>query len=171
MSENASDTTRGPRPGEDTDVVDAFEAAVGDISGPDGRTTVRLERKGQFLVVHEWIEEREPGPAEQQDKEQQEQQEPKRERGEQREESRGDVRELGVEPERLFVLIESVPVHDDFPRRPGLPDEPILTLTVESAAGARSQRMWLRDVERELDELIAPLRTVVERATDGRRYL
>ena len=168
MAENASNSTRGPRPGDGPDVVDAFEAGVGDISSPDGRTTLRVEREGQFLVAHEWIEEKAPDSsetAEQQGKEQE------RDQGEQREESRGDVRELGVEPERLFAVVGSVPAHDDFPSRLGLPDEPILTLTVESSSGTRIERMWLRDAEQELDDLIVPLRTIVERATDGRRYL
>jgi len=168
MSENASNATRGSLPGDDTDVVDAFEAGVGDISSPDGRTTLRVERQGRFLVAHEWIEE---WASDSSENAEQRGKDEERQEGQQREESRGDVRELGIEPEPLFALVGALPTRDDFPNRPGLPDEPILTLSIESASGSRIERMWLRDAEHKLDELIDPLRTIVERATDGRRYL
>ena len=167
MSENTSNATHGSLTG-DTHRVDAVEAAVGDVFSPDGRTTVRVERDGHFVVVHEWIDERTPGAPENAEQQGKEGDEHERD---QREEHRGDVRELDVEPERLFETVGSLPISDDFPTRPGLPDEPILTLTIESAAGSRTGRMWLRDAEQRFDELVDPLRTIVERATDGRRYL
>jgi hypothetical protein len=46
-----------------------------------------------------------------------------------------------------------------------------VTFTIESDAGSTVERMWLRDAEKQASDLVSSLKTVVERATDGRRYL
>jgi hypothetical protein len=138
----------------------SLAASVGEVGSPDGRTSVRVERSGRYVVVHEWVEER---------TEHTKQGEP--EGGERREEAGGDVRELDIDPEEMFAAVDELPRHVDFPNRPGLPDEAIVTFTIESDAGSTVERMWLRDAEREAARLVAPLKAVVERATDGRRYL
>jgi hypothetical protein len=138
----------------------SLAASVGEVASPDGRTSVRVDRGGRYLVVHEWVEDRNVRPGQ-----------GKPEGGEQREEVDGDVRELDIDPDELFAAVDELPKHVDFPNRPGLPDEPIVTFTIESDAGSTVERMWLRDAEREAAGLISPLKTVVERATDGRRYL
>jgi hypothetical protein len=148
----------------DEDTI-ALAAAVGEVTSPDGRTTVRVERSGKFQVVHEWIEEGQEQPKHGEPKHD----EPKG--GEQREETDGDVRELDIDPDRLFATLDELPSHVEFPNRPGIPDEPIVTFTIESAKGPTVERMWLRDAEKQASGLVSTLKTVVERATDGRRYL
>ncbi len=144
--------------------ANTFEVAVGDVASPDGRTSLRVEREGRFVVAHEWIDEQRPD-----DSKSTQQGDDGGDR--RREEYEGNVGELGIEPSTLFEQVEALPQDRAFPNRPGLPDEPILTLEIDSPSGRRLQRMWLRDAEQEAAALFDDLRTIVERATDGRRYL
>jgi hypothetical protein len=149
-----------------TDSIDEiydFELAVGEVTALDGRTSVRVDREGQFLVTHEWIEDDGPEPTKDVPADDQ--------RGRRREESRGDVRELDIEPVQLLRQAAGLPQGREFPPRPGIPDEPIVTVEIRSASGTRVERMWLRDAEKEFAGFTDSLRTIVTRATDGRRYL
>jgi len=122
--------------------IKAFGAQVGAPTSLDGLTQINVDREGAFVVVHEWVAEE---PRESRDK--------KAAGGEpapQREEVRGDIREfLEVGPDELFTKLGGVPVEDDFPRRPGLPDEPILRILIEGDGEPRVVRMWLRDAEKD----------------------
>jgi len=140
------------------DDVRAFELRVGNVSSPDGQTSVTVERDGTFIVRHEAREgdERTKEPV--------------------REEQRGDVREvLDVGPEQLLVHAAAAvgAGDDDFPQRPGVPDEAIVHILLRTSGGERTRRLWIGDAERDraAGQLLVPLRTLVERATDGRRYL
>lgn len=151
-----------PMETEGGDNVREFEAQVGSVESLDGQTRVRIARSGDFVIAHEQTAEEEPTQPRGKGQD---------ENGGQGEEARGNVRELlDLDPD---VLFEQLPlaVDDGFPSRPGLPDEPILTIVLNTEAGTRTTRMWLRDAEERASRLIDPLRAIVERATDGRRYL
>jgi hypothetical protein len=146
--------------------VQSLGAEVGAPTSPDGITQVNVDREGTFVVVHEWVGD-----------------EPRKGRTEratgdesdvQREEVRGDIREfLDESPDELFTKLGGVNVEDDFPPRPGLPDEPILTITIEGDGERHVVRMWLRDAENDpgVAPLLESLRSLVEGATDARRFL
>jgi len=140
-----------------TEDVASFEVHVGGPESPDGRTGIRIERNGSFIITHD-----------QAVGERNEEEEAAHEQVE------GDMREiLGIEPDRLFARVEAIEPRDDFPARLGVPDEPIIELTVTTSIGSRTTRMWMRDAEADsqVQQLLEPLRAIVERATDGQRFL
>lgn len=146
--------------------VQSFGAQVGAPTSLDGLTQVNVDREGTFVVVHEWVGD--------ESREGRDKKAAGDESDVQREEVRGDIREfLDVSPDELFTKLGAVTVEDDFPRRPGLPDEPILRILIEGDGETRVVRMWLRDAEndRGVAPLLASLRALVEGATDGRRFL
>lgn len=158
-----------PEEKEGADTVREFEAQVGSVESLDGQTRVRVVRSGDFVIAHEQAAEARTDAG---DGEPTQGRGKGKEEGEgQGEEARGNVRQLlDLDPD---VLFEQLPlaVDDRFPSRPGLPDEPILTIVLDTEAGTRVTRMWLRDAEERAPRLVDPLRAIVERATDGRRYL
>lgn len=144
------------------DEIDHFELAVGEVTGLDGRTSVRVDHEGRFVVAHEWIDDEPTSTKDESDDDR---------RGPRREESSGDVREFDIEPAQLFRQAAELPRERTFPPRPGIPDEPIVTVEIRSASGVRVERMWLRDAEKEFAGFTDTMRTIVTRATDGRRFL
>ncbi len=147
--------------------IEALRAAVGQNDSPDGRTSVQVDRQGQFWVEHrqvvEYLAQGDQGPDQRGEKE------PEVERVE------GSVTDvIDVDLNELLARAAELPWEQLFPNRLGLPDEPVIEFHVEDAAGQeRSVQAWLRDIEKDpsLAQLLDPLRSLVERSTDGRRYL
>lgn len=137
-------------PQQDEDIR-SIEFQVGATEHPDGLTRIEINRSGSFVVTHEQSGDEEV-----------------------RERTEGEVGEFaGIEAEKIFAQIATIEPSDDFPTRQGVPDEPIVVIRFETATGARTTRMWLRDVEddRKLGPALNSMRTIVERSTDGKRYL
>lgn len=145
-----------------TNVSIAFDAArlpayelaarVGEPAAPGGQTEVRLRGDGGFSAVQRG------GDAPHADK--------------QALEARFQMERPQVE--LILRSATQFDWSDRFPPRPGIPDEPIVHWSLRAPDGtAVSARMWLRDVERGAltGEVLALLRQVLERASDGRMYL
>ena len=123
-------------------------ARVGETGSPDGQTEVVIRGDGSVLAWQRGTQEKPSAETRYQ-----------------------------LEPQQVeFVMRSATQFNwtDRFPPRPGIPDEPIVYWSIR-APGAKSatMRMWLHDAERgaQTGEVLALMRQVLERATDGRMYL
>jgi hypothetical protein len=122
-------------------------ATVGAPTSPDGQTRVRLADSGRLVVQWERVPDDVPD-VEQRPKE------PER---------REETGELGVDPGPLFERSARFPWDQEFPTRPGVPDEAILEWDLREDDRSRTTlRVWLGDAER--DPNMAP---VLDALRDG----
>ena len=134
----------------------ALTADVGNPFSDDGQTRAVLAGSGSVAVEHLQIEGGRSYPSE-----------PKPE-------AVGSY-QMGPEVTRMAIAnAASFPWSAEFPGRPGLPNEAVVTWTLaDSRNGQTTLKAWLRDVEK--DERMAPviraLRQAVDAATNGRHYL
>ena len=120
---------------------------VGDILSEDGMTRVRLDGYGR-LAVEQLCQ---------------------KERGRQ---FSGEMDRESTE--RLLRQASQLDWERGFPSRKGLPDEAIVQWSLHDRQGETiTVRVWLREAEKDsaIAPVLAALRQVVERATDGTLYL
>ncbi|MBA2529327.1 MAG: hypothetical protein H0V19_05095 [Euzebyales bacterium] len=131
-------------------------AEVGEPSSPDGRTRVTLHRDGRLVV--QW--------------ERSAPQDPKQGRERERREEAG---ELGQDPQAVFERASRFLWDQDFPTRPGLPDEAILVWQLGGADDRRTAtvKVWLEDAEGDpsMAPVLQALREGTARLTGGDVYL
>jgi hypothetical protein len=76
--------------------------------------------------------------------------------------------------ERVFASATNFDWHQQFPRRPGIPDEAVVEWHAIDRRGDKALfKAWLRDVEKDewMGPVLAILRDVVEKVSEGRLYL
>ena len=133
-------------------------ATVGEPATPDGQTRVRLADTGRLVV--QW--ERQLGDDDDVKKPPME--------AERREESG----ELDRDPTPLFEHTERFPWDQEFPPRPGVPDEAIVEWDLRADdRSRRTLRVWLGDAERDpsMGPVLNALREGTAQLTGGDVYL
>jgi hypothetical protein len=142
--------------------IESLQAAVGEVASFHGRTSVNLDRNGNFVVEHQHRVGKETD-------------ETKESKALDIDRVEGSLAEIAeFDAKEVFKASRSVPWEDRFPNRLGIPDEPIVEFQVVTEKGeTRTARAWLRDVEKDpgMSQLLQPLRVLVSRATEGRRFL
>ena len=134
----------------------ALSADVGSPFSEDGQTRAVLAGTGTVVVEHLQIE---GGTSRQAD---------------QKPEQVGTY-QMGPDVTRMAIASAAAfPWRTEFPSRPGIPDEAVVTWTLSDSRGGQiTLKAWLEDVNK--DERMAPvmraLRQAVDAATNGRHYL
>jgi hypothetical protein len=134
----------------------ALAVDVGSPFSHDGETRAVLSGTGAVVVEHLQIE---GDPAAQRD----------------RKPEQVGTYQMGPEATRQAIATAAAfPWRAEFPSRPGIPDEAVVTWTLsDSRNGQTTLKAWLEDVNR--DERMAPviraLRQAVDAATGGRYFL